>query len=546
MFRVAEASAAVPTADPLARLNATLITAAAAAATLRRRKAAERYRQAVQLLPLVAPRNLRRADMEHRLTELSELTVATDAAATSVRIRRPTQALELLEQGRGLLLSYALDTRGELDDLRAAAPELADEFTVLRERLGEATDDGLSIEEPAAGAEPDVGETDLRYRLAAQWDDVLGRIRALPGFERFLLAPRLEDMAPAAAAGPVVTVNVSQHGCAALILTEGKVRAVRLPALTIEGVAARVPAFHDALDSVHRGGLVARLEAQAAIRDTLGWLWDTVTGPVLDALGYRRPPPPGRPWPRVWWSPTWQLNFLPLHAAGHHADNGPAVLDRVVSSYTPTVRALLHARTRRPQPRRQLAVSLPVTPDQPPLPSATVELAAASWSGEQTTLSGVAATHDRVLDALPAASWAHFACHAHSDPARPSRSHLLLHDRPLHVAEISRLDLGHAELAYLSACATARGGTDLADEAIHIASAFQLAGYRHVVATLWPVQDAYAETVAQRFYQRIPSPTAVDAPSIDPALALHETIRELRADEPLTPSNWASYLHAGP
>jgi len=44
------------------------------------------------------------------------------------------------------------------------------------------------------------------------------------------------------------------------------------------------------------------------------------------------------------------MAFLPLHAAGHHHDiaNGSAhprtVLDRVISSYTATVRALAYAR----------------------------------------------------------------------------------------------------------------------------------------------------------------------------------------------------------
>jgi hypothetical protein len=79
----------------------------------------------------------------------------------------------------------------------------------------------------------------------------------------------------------------------------------------------------------------------------LGWLGDRVTGPVLDHLGYTTTPPAGAPWPRVWWCPSGALSLLPLHAAGHHDLSGglsDAVIDRVISSTVPTVRALLHTR----------------------------------------------------------------------------------------------------------------------------------------------------------------------------------------------------------
>jgi CHAT domain-containing protein len=235
------------------------------------------------------------------------------------------------------------------------------------------------------------------------------------------------------------------------------------------------------------------------------------------------------------------LTFLPLHAAGHHDGSGRAVLDRVVSSYTPTLRALRHARDRPTSPDPALvAVALARTPGQQPLPATAAEAAALVHGAPRAVqLRDDEAGFDAVLGALTGSGWAHFACHAVSDPLSPSESRLLLHDRPLAVRDISRLRLQHAELAFLSACSTARGDERLADEAVHIASAFQLAGYRHVVGTLWSVLDATSARLAASFYER-------HRRGEPPAEALHAVVRELRAAQPMLPSAWAAYVHSGP
>lgn len=101
-------------------------------------------------------------------------------------------------------------------------------------------------------------------------------------------------------------------------------------------------------------------------------------------------------------------------------------------------------------------------------------------------LSDHAATRGAVLAALSSSSWIHFSSHSIANPADPSSSHLLLADQPLTVQEIAQQRLDGAELAFLSACEAARPRGVLPDEAIHLGSAFQLAGYRHVIASLWP------------------------------------------------------------
>jgi CHAT domain-containing protein len=152
------------------------------------------------------------------------------------------------------------------------------------------------------------------------------------------------------------------------------------------------------------------------------------------------------------------------------------------------------------------------------------------------------ATYDRVTGALLDHPWAHFACHGESDFEHPSMSHLLLADHldhPFTVLDVARLRLDHADLAFLSACSTARTGAALADEAIHLAAAFQLAGYRHVVATLWPVGDRWALKVAQGVY------SALGTDASNTAAALHRATRRLRAILPDRPSSWAAHLYNG-
>ena len=166
------------------------------------------------------------------------------------------------------------------------------------------------------------------------------------------------------------------------------------------------------------------------------------------------------------------------------------------------------------------------------------------FPGRVTVLTGPQATHDTVLAALPTGRWAHFACHGASDLTNPSASCLLLTDhrqRPLTVVDVARLRLDDAGLAFLSACSTARPGGRLADEAIHLASAFQLAGYRHVIATLWPVGDQHAVDIAADIYT-----TLTTAGEADVAGAVHAAVRRMRRRWGWdTPSVWASHIHVG-
>jgi CHAT domain-containing protein len=256
------------------------------------------------------------------------------------------------------------------------------------------------------------------------------------------------------------------------------------------------------------------------------------------------------------------FGLLPLHAAGHHDDpvDDPerrAVHDRVISSYTTTVRALRDARATRPapqQPPHALVVGVPTLPGVPGrldgVPKETAAVRQYFPQGEHFVEPARTPTTAAVLDELPHHAVAHFACHGVSDAEDPSRSQLLLPDYatdPLTVARLTdRLThLGAARLAYLSACSTtAVDRVELLDEAIHLTGAYQLAGYPQVIGTLWEINDVIAADVAAAFYARLQAPDGRIDTSRG-ALALHDTIRTLAREYAQAPWLWAAYLHTG-
>ncbi|MFD4748999.1 CHAT domain-containing protein [Streptomyces rubiginosohelvolus] len=522
---------------------------------------------AVQLVETFAPRSLVRPDRQHQLSQLNEL--PGEAAAAALNAGRTVRAVELLEQTRGILASDILAQRSaDQTRLRAHAPELAERLDRLRIRLAE-----LDPPNPApgwdsrghGGGEP-VGRSgrhvsEERVEAHRAWQELVGQIRQRPEFGDFLRAPTAARMARQAQDGHVVFVSTSRTRCDALILTaesDSPVQAVPLPGLTQAKAydqAKRLRAAH--LAAADPGiDPQRRIAAQRQILGVLEWLWDVVAEPVLTRVGHTASPAADKPWPRLWWCPVGIMAFLPLHAAGHHAESRGAggtsaprtVLDRVVPSYTTTVGALEHARARAHDADAETTVVVPVpgTPDSP-LPGVREETRAISALVPGAHLM-TDPTRDKVLEALHGHRIAHFACHALADDADPGRSRLLLPDHsraPLTVTDISNLHLNGA-LAYLAACETGVTAPRLADEALHITSAFQLAGYRHVVGTLWSVDDRTAVELAMDFYGHLTDNGSTPPRVERSAHALHYATRRLRGRYPGVPTLWAAHTHSGP
>ena len=132
-------------AEPSLRIRAAWLGAQLAASP-RPDQAATLLEAGVRLLPETAPRELERLEQEHAVGGFVGL--AADAAALALRDtqtesderQRATRALRLLEACRAVLLSQALDTRDDLTDLRRDHPDLAHQFTDLRDRLDQPAD----------------------------------------------------------------------------------------------------------------------------------------------------------------------------------------------------------------------------------------------------------------------------------------------------------------------------------------------------------------------------------------------------------------------
>ena len=142
----------------------------------------------------------------------------------------------------------------------------------------------------------------------------------------------------------------------------------------------------------------------------------------------------------------------------------------------------------------------------------------------------------------PGARYLHFATHGLLDPRSPLDSALALSasggtgdDGLLRAWEVrERLHLD-ADLVTLSACESALGQEATAEGLVGLTRAFQHAGARSVVSSLWAVTDRPTARFMESFYRRVRS--GIDR---DRALRRPRSRASARASIPTTgpPSSW--------
>ncbi|KAF8667466.1 TPR-like protein [Rhizoctonia solani] len=508
----------------------------------------EAFRAVVDLLPhfisLGATTTQRYYDL------LRARNIAVRAAFIAIQSSKYTLALEWLEHTRCVVWNQSLMLRSPLQGLASAHPDLASQLLSVSHQLHHATSSSLPLNSNLSISHT----SEHRYRLARQYTDLIAQARNLAGFENLLKPMDIAGLVRAAQHGPIVVINCHDHCCDALIVTPGSSHVAHLALPNFSQKAAR-NALSNMQAALRRKNIrergVKRVGEHPPNEDigrVLVALWNNVVKPVLDHMGYIDAVPVGD-MPHITWCPTGALSFLPLHAAGDYDLTQSKVFDYVVSSYTPTLTALLESGSSLTSCRpRILGVGQAATPGLTPLPGTTIELghlqAHIKYREDYWQLTDERATRKAVLDAMDEYDWVHLACHASQDLRDSTKSGFYLHDGKLDLSTINERTFRNKGLAYLSACQTAKGDEKLPDEAIHLASGMLMAGYRSVIASLWSVKDEDAPFVADKVYGQLLKDGKVG--NGEAGRALHDAVAGLREKVGEKEfGRWVPYIHIG-
>ncbi|KAJ3476426.1 hypothetical protein NLI96_g11167 [Meripilus lineatus] len=283
-----------------------------------------------------------------------------------------------------------------------------------------------------------------------------------------------------------------------------------------------------------------------SVENILEYLWDQVAKPVLDkiwettdsgtkgkARADQRPPPALNERERIWWCCVGEFSFMPIHAAGiYKGEMCTSVSDYFISSYTPTIKALLRARERSlPTGCKVLTVAQPNPgASMIKLPSVKDELQKILeivphnnliplGNSEKPDPDGKDTTVENVVSKLPDANILHIACHGVQDKKDPLKSGFILADQKrLTVEKILELDLPNAHTAILSACHTASNDPAIPDESINLASALLYAGFCSILGTKWPMTDNNGPLIAEEIYTALFTSQGKELVSIVPMI----------------------------
>ena len=104
--------------------------------------------------------------------------------------------------------------------------------------------------------------------------------------------------------------------------------------------------------------------------------------------------------------------------------------------------------------------------------------------------------------------------------------------------EIAQLDLSNTELVVLSACETGLGDIETGEGIYGLQRAFQLAGARYVLVSLWSVDDQRTAEFMTDFFRRHLS----EGQSIPAAYQATQTAMRKRYNTPFNPRAWAGFV----
>jgi tetratricopeptide (TPR) repeat protein len=258
------------------------------------------YFQVVNLLHRVAFFGL---DLTSKLASLAaSQNIALTAASHAISLRKPEQAIEILEHGRGVFWTHNFRLRSPFNDV----PEnFRRRLTTLAKQLERSTD----ITHGSPEGESHLAEKALaqRRRLSDEFEMLVRQVRLLPGLERFLLHDHYSTLAEVANQGPVAVIFSGTVATNAIILQPtGGILEISLPNVTetwlLETGTMWRSMVADARSSEMRlkltkpkemvdHGTVASSKQSREFQDVLTELWTNVVWPIINALDIqvRRP-----------------------------------------------------------------------------------------------------------------------------------------------------------------------------------------------------------------------------------------------------------------
>jgi hypothetical protein len=445
-------------------------------------------------------------------------TLGLAAFHLAIRLDQPLAGLQLLERARGVLWAQLLHQRDpQLALVPAALATKLQDLVRSSNALGRGADDAALSTHILAPP-----ERSMSYVHRTQLQEVIRQIRALPALSDFMRGPDISTLRDIAAHSHVVVLVADQDKCHALLFASGERTPSYVPLpdatspslrdLTFESLAVQRRGAPTPAEGAERGLKVAKGMSAPHVR--LAKLWRTIVKPILERLSlavstdaHTHPyswtdtntqKAQGRARPRIHWCPTGPFAFVPVHAAGiYEGTTKECCADYIVSSYTPTLTALIQARRGQvsytPQQVNLVTVAVEDAPDSgmPRLRNAVPEardvLSIAQSAGVSQSVDAAAESKAGVLRILQSSQVVHLACHGIQHRQEPHKSHFCLRTGNLTVSELMTIELKGAFLAFLSACETAKGDKTHTDEAVHLAAAMLFAGFKSVVATMWCV-----------------------------------------------------------
>lgn len=248
---------------------------------------------ALSLLPQLAYLGL---EINSRRVLLQAAQLAALAAKSALSVGKATEAVVVIELGRAIFWSKALQLRISHNNIPGG---LGQEFFELSRML-----EGYSRLNSHSGSDAASEEQLSRHRgMANKYEQLLEQIRNIPGHEDFLRPHSFQKLCSAAQEGFIVMLSPAETGYNAIIFgsTSDVPTIVHLPDVTTERLVVLSSRFNREIERARdaqqfntltiAGDLLAdrlqmtkRRERESTVETLLAELWRTAVHPVIEAL----------------------------------------------------------------------------------------------------------------------------------------------------------------------------------------------------------------------------------------------------------------------